>query len=98
MLGIDAPLGGRRRLQTLEEAHALLPDLLARQLCPHLHSNCQQLSSSLCLWASPCAFCAYGHHRVRRLKDFWRDYESRTCHIWRMPNGQVVLVTTEPLD
>src|SRR4030095_6202781 len=55
MLGIDAPLGGRRCLQTLAQAHALLPDLLARQLCPHLHSNSLQLSSSLCLWASPCS-------------------------------------------
>src|SRR5262245_6094626 len=39
MLGIGAPLGGRRRLQTLEEAHGFLLGLLPRQLIQHLHST-----------------------------------------------------------
>jgi hypothetical protein len=46
MLGVNAPLGRRRCLQTLEEAHRAPARFARHQLCPHLHSKCLQLSSS----------------------------------------------------
>jgi hypothetical protein len=58
MLGVDAPLGGRRCLQTLEEAHALLPDW-------------SPVSSVHIYIRNACRFQAldatYGHHRVHYL-------------------------------
>jgi hypothetical protein len=38
MLGVGPPLGGRRRLQTLEEAHGLLPDWLLSECLRRIYA------------------------------------------------------------